>query len=99
MTADVGRGDVVASTGEHVAAGYGIHVGDRSIVSDIQSFPGYCLSCGQTAPGLLLERYPLPPGYAWCICGWRKVGGGQAEHVAWFAEDLIPAEAPEEVDA
>lgn len=100
---DIGKGDVVAAvasmsiSGMWTASGrsYSVKAGQRAIVAEVVKAGGVCTACGAPPDltGLLLEEYPLKQGVLFCPCEWRKVGGGEEEHVAQFAHHLKPAKA------
>jgi hypothetical protein len=105
MSADLGKDDVVEAVRDLVGevAGHRIEVrrGDRATVVRVRS--STWLICPCDGPfGLVLQEYPLPEAYGstwqWCACGWRKVGGSQADTVRRFVEELNRAPVLEPVE-
>jgi hypothetical protein len=92
MTADIGKGDVVAATSYHPAQGvlqpYPVWKGDRAVVTGLHENDVVCTGCGDRGRGFYLDRFPLPSDVSWCPCGWRKIGPGREEIAALFAADL-----------
>lgn len=90
MTTDIGKGDVVVAV--YNMKQHGVLAGDRDIVAQVVDGIGICRHCAQAKTrGLILEKHPLTQrgAWAWCLCGWRKVGGSQADTVALFAPYLV----------
>jgi hypothetical protein len=90
MSDDIGPGDVVeALHGAHTRNWW--EAGDRAVVTAIhpsRKLP--CGACGQYSPGFN-STARAPQYWLHCLCGWRKIGGSQAQTVSRFAEDLSPA--------
>ena len=101
---DIGPGDVVEAVRDVVGVdrqgvGFWISKGFRRVVSAVglsgaDPHQG-CFSCGETKRFVQLEN-ALEGEWLWCLCGFRKIGGSQADTVARFTR--IAAHASELVD-
>jgi hypothetical protein len=101
---DIGKYDVVAAVRQRLVVpaftpGRGCYIimpGMRATVAGLtEPRPNFCDTCGAVeGPGLVLEEYPLIPGLSWCKCEWKRIGGSQGDHVAWFEVYVKPKPVP-----
>lgn len=85
---DIGIGDVVEATSDMPDSG--VSKGDRDIVRALWVGEGICRGCGEfSGKGLVLAGHePAGGAVSWHTCGWRKVGGSQADTIRRIRERL-----------
>lgn len=88
MSDDIGPGDVVEAVkrmiGDRTNRPY-VSVGQRAVVRSLLTTPPACRAC-KGEESYILEG--ISSNLLFCVCGWRKIGGSQADTIRRFAEDL-----------